>query len=158
MTSAQVAETKLAVAQGAKEIDMVISLGDLLSPTPDRSTILSDIRSVVSAASPYPVKVILETCLIPSAELKALACQLCVEAGAQFVKTSTGFSTGGATVDDIALMRREVGEEVGVKASGGIRTFEDARKMVEAGASRIGASASVGMMKEWEELKAAGKL
>lgn len=151
-------ETKLAIAQGAKEIDMVISLGDLLSSPPDRSAIVSDIRAVVEASAPYPVKVILETCLIPSTDLKSLACQLCLEAGAAFVKTSTGFSTGGATVEDIALMRKEVGDAVGVKASGGIRSFEDARRMVEAGASRIGASASVAMVQEWEKLKAAGSL
>ncbi|PKL02782.1 MAG: deoxyribose-phosphate aldolase, partial [Synergistetes bacterium HGW-Synergistetes-2] len=104
------------------------------------------IRAVVQAAEGALVKVILETCLLTD-EQKQLACRLSEEAGADFVKTSTGFSTGGATVEDVALMRRVVGDRLGVKASGGIRTREDAERMIAAGASRIGASASVTICK-----------
>lgn len=144
----QVAETKIAVSLGAKEIDMVISVGDLLAG--DAETAEADIKAVVDAAAPIPVKVIIETCLLPSDDTKKLACGLSVRAGAAFVKTSTGFSTGGATVEDIRLMRGVVGPSVGVKASGGVRTFEDARRMVEAGASRIGASSSVAIIEQWQ--------
>ena len=143
-TASKVFETKWAVEHGAKEIDMVISVGALLDE--QDAEVESDIRAVVKAAGKIPVKVILETCLL-NQEQKVRACQLSVRAGAAFVKTSTGFSKGGATVDDIQLMRQTVGPSVGVKASGGIRTREDALKMIEAGANRVGASASVAIVR-----------
>jgi deoxyribose-phosphate aldolase len=136
-TSTKVFETREAIRLGAREIDMVISVGALKEK--DYATVLSDISEVVQAAKPYPVKVILETSLL-STEQKVAACVLSKEAGAAFVKTSTGFGGGGATVEDIALMRTVVGPEMGVKASGGVRTREDAEKMIEAGANRIGTS------------------
>lgn len=134
-------ETRDAIGEGADECDMVINVGALKSGRDD--FVEKDIRSVVRAAGPNNVvKVILETCLLTDEE-KVRACEIAKKAGADFVKTSTGFSTGGATVEDIILMRKAVGAEMGVKASGGVRTREDAEKMVKAGASRIGASASV---------------
>jgi deoxyribose-phosphate aldolase len=133
-------EAKDAVSGGAEEVDMVLSVGRLR--TGDAEAVREDIRAVVKAAGEAAVKVILETCLLTD-EQKEQACVLAEEAGAAFVKTSTGFSTGGATVADVALMRRVVGNRLGVKASGGIRTREDAERMIAAGASRIGASASV---------------
>ncbi|MDD5556888.1 MAG: deoxyribose-phosphate aldolase [bacterium] len=134
-------ETRDAIGEGAQEVDMVINVGALKSARYD--IVEKDIRGVVRAARPATVvKVILETCLLTDEE-KVKACELAKRAGADFVKTSTGFSSGGATAEDIALMRRTVGAEMGVKASGGVRSREDAEKMVAAGASRIGASASV---------------
>lgn len=135
-------ETKLAIEDGATEVDMVINIGYLKSKMYDE--VEADIRAVVEAASCYNVltKVILETCLLTDEE-KVIACVLSKNAGANFVKTSTGFSKGGATVEDIALMRKVVGATMGVKASGGVRSREDAEKMVAVGANRIGASASV---------------
>lgn len=133
-------ETKEAVAAGAQEIDMVINIGALKSK--DYKTVFDDIKAVVEAAKPYPLKVIIEASNINNEE-KIIACALSKTAGAAFVKTSTGFGKGGATVDDVALMRRIVGNDMAVKASGGIRTKEDAEAMVKAGADRIGASASV---------------
>jgi len=143
-TEAKVFETEWAVRHGAREIDMVIALGDLLAGRD--ANVEKDIRAVVRAAGPgVPVKVILETCLLND-EQKRRACRLSVAAGAAFVKTSTGFSKGGATADDIRLMRETVGPDIGVKASGGIRTREQALAMIEAGASRIGASASAAIL------------
>jgi deoxyribose-phosphate aldolase len=141
-TAAKVAETRAALADGAEEIDMVINIGALRGGEPD--VVQSDIRAVVEAshAAGAIVKVIIETALLTDPQ-KVLACQLAQTAGADFVKTSTGFSKSGATVEDIALMRRTVGPAMGVKASGGIRTLEDLRAMVAAGATRVGASASV---------------
>jgi len=141
-TAAKVAETRAALADGAEEIDMVINIGALRGGEPD--VVQSDIRDVVEAshAAGAIVKVIIETALLTDPQ-KVLACQLAQTAGADFVKTSTGFSKSGATVEDIALMRRTVGPAMGVKASGGIRTLEDLRAMVAAGATRVGASASV---------------
>jgi len=135
-------ETKLAIEDGATEVDMVINVGFLKSKLYDE--VEADIRAVVDAASCYNVltKVILETCLLTDEE-KVIACVLSKNAGANFVKTSTGFNKGGATVEDIALMRKVVGPSMGVKASGGVRSREDAEKMVASGANRIGASASV---------------
>ncbi|MDP8214699.1 MAG: deoxyribose-phosphate aldolase [Candidatus Euphemobacter frigidus] len=134
-------ETRDAIAKGATEIDMVINVGLIKSRQYRR--VEEDIRGVVRATRPnILVKVILETCLLTDEE-KVKACELSVEAGADFVKTSTGFSTGGATVEDIALMRKVVGPEIGVKASGGVRSFDDAQAMVQAGATRLGASASL---------------
>ncbi len=129
--------------KGAEEIDMVINIGALKSG--DYATVEHDIRSVVRAAGRRIVKVILETCLLTDEE-KVKACVIAQKAGANFVKTSTGFSKGGATVKDVALMRKVVGSQMGVKASGGVRSYEEACKMVEAGATRIGASASVAIV------------
>lgn len=129
-------EAKKAVMDGASEIDMVINIGALKDK--DYDTVRNDIKGVVEASKPAIVKVIIETCLLTDEE-KVKACELSVEAGAAFVKTSTGFSTGGATIDDIKLMRRTVGSRAQVKASGGIRTREDAEALISAGADRIGA-------------------
>ena len=139
-SAAKAFEAADAVSRGAEEIDMVISVGRLRSG--ETASVREDIRAVVQAAEGALVKVIIETCLLTD-EQKELACRLAEEAGAHFVKTSTGFSTGGATAEDVALMRRVVGDRLGVKASGGIRKREDAERMIAAGASRIGASASV---------------
>lgn len=136
-------ETREAIAAGAAEIDMVINIGALKSR--DYKTVYDDIVEVVNAAKPYPVKVIIESSNLTNDE-KIAACVLSKTAGAAFVKTSTGFGAGGATVEDVALMRRIVGDDMLVKASGGIRTKEDAEAMVKAGANRIGASASVAIV------------
>ncbi|RPJ50071.1 MAG: deoxyribose-phosphate aldolase [Methanobacteriota archaeon] len=135
-------ETQNAISQGATEIDMVINIGALKAR--DLDTVARDIRGVVNAAHPREaiVKVIIETVLLTDEE-KTIASLLSKEAGADFVKTSTGFAGGGATVKDVALMRKTVGPQMGVKASGGVRTFEDAENMIKAGATRIGASAGV---------------
>jgi deoxyribose-phosphate aldolase len=141
-TDAKVCETVGAIRAGAQEIDMVINVGALRSG--DTAVVLSDIQAVVKAAHAGGaiVKVILETALLND-EQKTLASRLSKQAGADFVKTSTGFSTSGATAHDIALMRAAVGPLLGVKASGGIRTLDDVKTMTAAGATRIGASASV---------------
>jgi deoxyribose-phosphate aldolase len=138
--SAKAFEAREAVRSGAAEIDMVINIGALKSR--DYRTVLDDIAAVVKASQPAPVKVILETSQL-DAEEKVVACVLSKAVGAAFVKTSTGFGGGGATVEDIALMRRVVGAEMGVKASGGVRSADDAHKLIAAGADRLGASASV---------------
>ncbi|MCB0832960.1 MAG: deoxyribose-phosphate aldolase [Bacteroidetes bacterium] len=140
-TQAKALETQTAVSHGAQEIDMVINVGWLKSGEYD--LVKRDIHEVVRhAGRQVPVKVILETCLLTDEE-KIKACLLAKEAGASYVKTSTGFSKGGATSADVALMRKVVGTRLGVKASGGVRSYEDALAMVESGATRIGASASV---------------
>ena len=141
-TEIKVAETVAAIRAGAREIDMVINIGELRGGNTD--AVSNDIRAVVSAAHEGGaiVKVILETALLDD-EQKIAACRLSKDAGAEFVKTSTGFGPGGATVEDVALMRKTVGAEMGVKASGGIRTLEDLQKMAAAGATRIGTSAGV---------------
>jgi len=136
-------EARDAVRAGAQEIDMVINIGALKSK--DYETVFEDICRVVKAAHPAKVKVILETGGLNTEE-KIIGITLSKLAGAHFVKTSTGFGPGGATVEDIALMRRLVGSDMGVKASGGVRTREDVEKMAQAGASRIGASASVAIV------------
>ncbi|MBM3259312.1 MAG: deoxyribose-phosphate aldolase [Candidatus Sericytochromatia bacterium] len=144
-TATKVFETQEAIRNGATEIDMVINVGALKSK--DYETVERDIRGVVQACPKGIVsKVILETALLDD-EQKVIACALSKSAGADFVKTSTGFSTGGATVRDIALMRATVGPELGVKASGGIRDTKTAQDMIAAGATRIGASASVAIVK-----------
>lgn len=149
LTEAKAFETKAAVAAGAQEIDMVINIGALKDG--DTELVFKDIAAVVKAAGDKAaVKVIIETCLL-SDEEKVKACLLSQKAGAHFVKTSTGFSKDGATVHDISLMRKTVGSGMGVKASGGIRNLKSALSMIEAGASRIGASAGVGIIKEAEE-------
>lgn len=138
-------EAKKAIEQGAQEVDMVINIGQMKAG--NDSFVQQDIEAVVKAAAGQAlVKVIIETCLLTDDE-KVRACELAVKAGADFVKTSTGFSTGGATAVDVALMRRTVGQQVGVKASGGVRSLEDVNRMIEAGASRIGASSGVSIMK-----------
>lgn len=141
-TPVKVYETETAIRDGATEIDMVINVGALKAK--DFDLVAQDINEVVRVAHAAGaiVKVIIETALLDHDE-KVTACLLSKEAGADFVKTSTGFSGGGATIEDIALMRRVVGPEIGVKASGGVRNYEDAKNMVEAGATRIGASAGV---------------
>lgn len=137
------AETRNAIANGATEVDMVLNVGALKSG--DLETVKKDIVAVKQAAGDILLKVILETCLLTEEE-KVVACKLSVEAGADYVKTSTGFSTGGATVEDIALMRKTVGPNVGVKASGGVRDGEAAIAMIEAGASRVGTSSGVSIV------------
>lgn len=139
------AETSEAVENGANEIDMVIPVGRLKSG--DYDHVRRDIQAVVSAASGKLVKVIIEAALLTDDE-KVIACQIAQQAGAHFVKTSTGFSKSGATPDDVALMRKVVGDSMGVKAAGGIRTFADAMVMVHAGANRIGASSGVQIVRE----------
>lgn len=137
-------EVKDAIANGAGEVDMVINIGALKDKHDD--VVEADIKAVVDAAAGKAlVKVIIETCLL-SDEEKERACRLSVKAGADFVKTSTGFSTGGATPEDIRLMRQTVGPDIGVKASGGVRSLEDMNTMIEAGATRIGASSGVKIM------------
>ncbi|HBI92160.1 MAG TPA: deoxyribose-phosphate aldolase [Terrisporobacter glycolicus] len=134
-------ETKDSIAKGAHEVDMVINIGALKDKNYD--LVYKDIKAVVDAANKEAlVKVIIETCYLTDEE-KKIACELSVKAGADYVKTSTGFGTGGSTPEDIKLMRDVVGPNVGVKASGGVRTTEDAIKVIDAGASRIGASASI---------------
>ena len=143
-------ETKNAIENGANEIDMVINVAALKDKLDD--LVERDIRAVVEAAEGNAlVKVIIETCLLTKEE-KIRACEISVKAGADYVKTSTGFSTGGATVEDIRLMRQTVGPEIGVKASGGVRSREDALAMVEAGATRIGASSGVSISKGEQSL------
>ncbi|MCK4762680.1 MAG: deoxyribose-phosphate aldolase [Candidatus Aminicenantes bacterium] len=142
-SQAKAFEAKEAIRSGAEEIDMVINIGALKSN--DYKLVYDDIKAVVEAAKPHKVKVIIETAKLNTDE-KITACTLAKTAGAAFVKTSTGFGGGGATVEDIALMKRVVGSDMEVKASGGIRTTEDAQKMVAAGADRIGASASVAIV------------
>ncbi len=137
-------ETNDAIRKGATEVDMVINVAALKAGNDE--LVERDIRAVVDAAKGKALtKVIIETCLLTDEE-KERACRLSVKAGADFVKTSTGFSTGGATVADIELMRKTVGSDVGVKASGGVRSLADAKAMIEAGATRIGASSGVSIV------------
>lgn len=140
---AKAEEAAQAVAGGADELDMVMNLGFLKSGR--NAEVEEDIRGVVQAAGGKTVKVIIETALLTEEE-KSKACRLARQAGAHFVKTSTGFSKGGATVHDVALMRRTVGDSMGIKASGGIRTAEQACRLLTAGATRIGTSAGVGII------------
>ena len=144
LTEAKVFEAKAAVKAGAEEIDMVINIGGIKDRNMDFVT--DDIRAVVEAVKPALVKVIIETCLL-SDEEKIAACEAAVRAGAAYVKTSTGFSTGGATVDDVKLMRQTVGNQAKVKASGSIRTHEFACQLAEAGADRIGTGNGVILLK-----------
>ncbi|WP_028391855.1 deoxyribose-phosphate aldolase [Bacillus cihuensis] len=137
-------ETKNAIENGANEVDMVINIGALKDK--DDELVERDIRAVVESSKGKALsKVIIETSLLTEEE-KIRACELAVKAGADYVKTSTGFSTGGATPEDIALMRKTVGPTIGVKASGGVRNTEDAVKVIEAGATRIGASAGIAIV------------
>ena len=137
LTRTKIEEAQLCIAQGATEIDMVINVGMLKAG--HYEYVENEIRELKQVAGKLILKVIIETCLLTDEE-KVIACQLSKNAGADFVKTSTGFSTGGATVHDVRLMRETVGPEMGVKASGGVRTHADLLAMVEAGASRIGTS------------------
>ena len=141
-------EAKFAVDSGAEEIDMVINIGLLKSGKIDLFE--RDIKKVREACKASVLKVIIETCLLDDKE-KILACKIAKEYGADFVKTSTGFSTGGATEHDIELMRKTVGDKMGVKASGGIKTYEDAIKMINAGANRLGTSSGIAIMKSAKE-------
>ena len=143
-SAAKCFETERALRDGAQEIDFVLNIGRLKQA--DDSYVRNEIADIVKAAAGRPVKVIIETCLL-SKEEKIRACLLAMEGGAQFVKTSTGFSTGGATVPDVRLMRETVGPDFGVKASGGIRDLKTAVAMIEAGATRLGTSASVAIVK-----------
>ena len=142
-SGAKAVEASLAVREGAEEVDMVMNIG--AAKAGDWAAVQADIAAVVNASKPAIVKVILETCLL-SDEQKINACLAAKAAGAAFVKTSTGFSTGGATAADIALMRNTVGPEMGVKASGGVHTREQALAMIEAGATRIGCSSTKTIM------------
>lgn len=149
-TDAKVFEAHEAIQRGAHEIDMVMNVGALKFG--DDGTVEDDIRRVAAACHHGNAicKVILENCLLTNEE-KVRACKIAVRAGADYVKTSTGFNAGGATVDDVALMRATVGPKIGVKASGGIRTLEDLKKMVAAGATRIGTSSGVKIMQQARE-------
>jgi len=144
----KVEETREAIANGATEIDMVINIGALKSGYPQ--FVEKEIASVVHAAGKIPVKVIMETCYLTGDE-KAAVCEMCIRAGAAFVKTSTGFGSGGATVEDVRLLRQAVGRKLGVKAAGGIRTYADACAMLDAGADRLGTSAGVQILAEAPE-------
>ncbi len=143
--SSKAGEAADAVRNGADEIDMVINIGFLKSGMKDE--VLEDMKAVRAACSGSILKVIIETCLLTDDE-KREACILAEKAGADFVKTSTGFSKGGATVHDVALMRSVVGDRLGVKASGGVRDYATAKAMIEAGATRIGASAGIAIARE----------
>lgn len=148
-TVGKVMETRQAILDGADEIDMVVHVGMIKSG--DWDYVEADIQEVVDEAKDKAlVKVIIETCLLTDEE-KARVCQICRDAGADFVKTSTGFSTGGAKAEDVALMRKTVGSDMGVKASGGVRTYEAAEEMVKAGATRLGTSSGIAIVKEETE-------
>lgn len=144
-TGAKVFEAQQALEAGAREIDMVMNIGALKDG--ENALVEEDIRRVKKVCGSRLLKVILETCLLTQEEIMR-ACELAKKAGADYVKTSTGFSSGGATPEDVALMRRTVGPSMGVKASGGVRSREDALKMIEAGASRIGTSSGVAIMRK----------
>jgi len=146
-------ETEAAIDNDAQEIDAVINIGRLKDA--DDEYVLRELRDVVEAAAERPVKVIIETCLLTSAE-KIRACRIVLDAGAQFVKTSTGFSTGGATVADVKLLREIVGETFGVKAAGGIRDTQTALAMIEAGATRLGTSSGVVIVRSMPGAEAGG--
>ena len=143
-TKAKAYEAKVAVDEGATEVDMVINIGALKSGM--YREVEDDIRACKEACGDKVLKVIIETCLLTESE-KVMACELSEKAGADFVKTSTGFSKAGATVEDVALMRRTVSDKVKVKAAGGIRNFETAKAMIDAGADRLGCSAGIAIVK-----------
>lgn len=143
-TAAKVFEAKEAIANGAKEIDMVINIGMLKAG--DTDYVLEEIRALKAACGALVLKVIIETCLLTDEE-KVAMCKLVTEAGADFIKTSTGFSKGGATFDDVALFARHVGPNVRIKAAGGISSIADAERFVELGASRLGTSRIIKLLK-----------
>jgi deoxyribose-phosphate aldolase len=143
-TGSKVYETAEAVRGGAREIDMVLNVGALKDR--EHTYVVKELRAVAAVCGPgIPLKVILENCLLTKEEI-VTACRFCADAGVQFVKTSTGLSTGGATLDDVRLMRATVGPSMGVKAAGGIRDFATARAMIDAGANRIGTSSGVAIV------------
>lgn len=144
-SKAKAFETSDAIANGAGEVDMVLNIGEMKAGNYD--AVRADVKAVVEAANGHCVKVILENCLLTKEEIVKV-CELCVEAGATFVKTSTGFSTSGATPEDVKLMKDTVGDKCKVKAAGGVRCYEDMEKMVTAGADRIGTSAGVKLMQK----------
>ena len=144
LLATKISETKHALVEGADEIDMVINIGRLKDK--DNDYVEKEIKEIKHVCKKHTLKVIIETCLLTEEE-KVRACTLSKNAGADFVKTSTGFSTGGATVEDVKLMRKTVGKEMGVKASGGVKTKKDALDMIEAGATRIGTSRSLELIK-----------
>ncbi|MCF2135747.1 MAG: deoxyribose-phosphate aldolase [Candidatus Thorarchaeota archaeon] len=148
ITDAKVCETRAAVKNGAAEIDMVLNIGAFKSG--DFEAVRSDIAAVVEGASGHTVKVILETGYLTTDEI-VQACKICEDAGAHFVKTSTGFGPRGASVDDVKIMHETVGGRLGIKAAGGIRTFEDALAMISAGATRIGASKGIQILAGFHE-------
>ena len=143
-TAAKVFETKEALENGADEIDMVINVGRLKAG--DKESVLSEIKQIKAACGEHVLKVIIETCLLTKEE-KIAMCEIVTESGADFIKTSTGFSTGGATFEDVALMAEHVGKNVKIKAAGGISSLEDAEKFMELGASRLGTSRIVKIVK-----------
>jgi deoxyribose-phosphate aldolase len=143
LADAKAAEARLAIDAGAREIDMVVAIGAVKAG--DWIAVKADIEAVLAACGEVPLKVIFETCLLTDDEIIRL-CGLCRELGTAFVKTSTGFSSGGATLDTVELMRCEVGAQVGVKASGGIRDYPAALAMINAGATRLGTSAGVAIV------------
>ncbi|WP_462380021.1 deoxyribose-phosphate aldolase [Pseudomonas sp. Marseille-QA0892] len=143
LSESKASEAALAIAAGAQEIDMVLNIGWLKDGLFDE--VLEDIACVLKACDTVPLKVILETCLLDEAQ-KVRACEICRDLGVAFVKTSTGFSRGGATLEDVALMRRVVGQDIGVKASGGVRDLATARAMIEAGATRLGTSSGIAIV------------
>ena len=147
-TAAKVFETEDALENGADEIDMVINIGDLRDKRFDR--VLEEIRTIKAVCGDHVLKVIIETCLLTREE-KIKMCQLVTEAGADYIKTSTGFSTGGATFEDIQLFKSHVGPKVKIKAAGGIASFEDAERFIELGAQRLGTSRMVKLAKAEEE-------
>lgn len=151
-TALKVAETEMTINAGAQEVDMVINIGELKAGHDEQ--VQADIHAVAEAAHQHHaiLKVIIEAVLLTDDE-KVRACELSEAAGADFVKTSTGFAAGGATVHDVALMRATVGDRLGVKAAGGIHTYAEAKALIEAGASRLGASAGVAILKEAEAAK-----
>ncbi|KRO18855.1 deoxyribose-phosphate aldolase [Lacticaseibacillus saniviri] len=151
-TALKVAETEMTINAGAQEVDMVINIGELKAGHDEQ--VQADIHAVAEAAHQHQaiLKVIIEAVLLTDDE-KVRACELSEAAGADFVKTSTGFAAGGATVHDVALMRATVGDRLGVKAAGGIHTYAEAKALIEAGASRLGASAGVAILKEAEAAK-----
>lgn len=150
--SAKLAETHDALANGAQEIDTVINIGALKDECYD--FVLSELKAQAELCHQYSaiLKVIIETCLLTEDEI-VKACHLVMDSGADFIKTSTGFSTGGATIDDVKQMKNIIGKNIKLKASGGIRTFDDAVKFIEAGADRLGCSASVAIMEEYNNKK-----
>src|SRR5437870_9112383 len=146
-------ETEAAIDNGAHEIDVVLNIGRLKDN--DHGYVLRELRDVAEAADERPVKVILETCLLTREE-KIRACRLAVDSGARFVKTSTGFNSGGATIEDVKLLREIVGEKFGVKAAGGIRDTATALAMIEAGATRLGTSSGMAIVRSMSRVEAGG--
>lgn len=146
-TAAKVAETREAIANGVSEVDMVINIGFLKSGRYD--AVADEIKAIKEACGNKVLKVIVEACLLTEEE-KIKMCQIITEAGADYIKTSTGFSTGNATIEDVALFAKHIGPDVKIKAAGGIRSLDDARKMLESGASRLGSSSIINLLKNKE--------